>query len=148
MIGAARLFGATGVLGRNEAGEGHETRCIREAAGVAEFGGDREGGEIVDAAETAQPLDPRAQGLDGQQIPEFELDGVQTGDGFINGSHVGPMRLLKRGQRPALSLEPLGVALGPRAFGGGEATAMAQEKVREAVPGAQQIRADIFAAAK
>ena len=36
----------------------------REAAGVAEFGGDGQGGEIVDAAEAAEALDAGAQRLE------------------------------------------------------------------------------------
>jgi hypothetical protein len=41
---------------------------------------------------------------------------VEACDGFVNGAHIGPMRLLEGGQRPALRLEPLGMPFGPRAF--------------------------------
>jgi hypothetical protein len=57
---AARLFRATRIFGRDEAGEGHDARGGRKAAGVAQFRGDGQRGEIVDAAEAAEALDARA----------------------------------------------------------------------------------------
>ena len=57
---AARPFGAAGMLGRDEASKGHQARRGREPARVAEFGGNGQGGEIVDAAEAAQALDAGA----------------------------------------------------------------------------------------
>ena len=103
---AARLFGATGVFGGDESGEGHQTGRSGKAARVAEFGGDGERGEIVDAAEAAQPFDAGPQGLDGEQVAQFEVDGVQAGDGLVDGADVGAMGVFEGGQRPALGLQP------------------------------------------
>ena len=57
-------FGPAGILGGDQAGEGHQTRGRRKAAGVAEFGGKGQRREVVDAAEAAEAFDPRLQRLD------------------------------------------------------------------------------------
>jgi hypothetical protein len=41
------------MLQRNQADEGPGPRRTGEAAGIAQFGGDRQGGQIINAAETA-----------------------------------------------------------------------------------------------
>jgi hypothetical protein len=65
---AARLLRPAGMLRGHQADEGHEARGRGKATRVPQFGGDREGGEIVDAAETAEALDPGLQRLDRQEI--------------------------------------------------------------------------------
>ena len=72
-----------------------------KAARVAEFGGDGERGEIVDAAEAAQALDAGPQRLERQQVAQFGVDGLEPGDGFVDGADVGAVGLLERGERPA-----------------------------------------------
>jgi len=47
-----------------------------------------------------------------------------------------------------LGLEPFVMAFRPRLFRSGEAPPMAEEEVREAMAGAQQIGADVFATAE
>ena len=120
---ATRPGGATRVLGRDEAGEGHDPRRRGKPAGIAEFGGDRQGREIVDAAETPEPLDARSQRLDRQQVAQFGIDRLEAADRFIDGADIGAVGLLERGQRPALRLQPLGVPLRPGFFRRGEAPA-------------------------
>jgi hypothetical protein len=133
---AARLFGAARVFGGHEAGKRPHPWRRGEAAGVAEFGGDGEGGEIVDAAETAQALDACAERLDGEQIAEVGIDGLQPAEGFGDRTDVGAMGLLKRRAGPALGLQPGGMAFGPGPLGGRESPPMAEEKFREPVSGA------------
>src|SRR6266566_3584743 len=145
---AADGSGAARVFGRNQTHEGHGAGRRGKAARVAKLRSDRERGEIVDAAEAAQAFDPVAQRVDGEKLAQLEIDGVESGDAFIDGTYVGPMGVLQGRQRPALGLQPLGVAFGPRAFGRGKAATVAQEKVREAMSGAEEIRADVFAAAQ
>jgi hypothetical protein len=76
----------------------------RQSGGHRRVRRDGERGEIVDAAEAAQARDPGREGFERQQIAQFGIDRVQPGNGFVDGADVGPMRLLKRGQRPALRL--------------------------------------------
>ena len=71
---AARLFGAARMLRRHEADKGHRPRGGREPPRVAEFGGDGQRGEIVDAAETAQALDAGPQRLQREQVPQIGID--------------------------------------------------------------------------
>jgi hypothetical protein len=100
--------------------------------------------EIVNAAEAAQSLDARSQRVQRQQVAEFGVNGAQSGDGFVDRADVGAMRLLERRKRPALRLEPLGMRFGPGLFGAGEAAAVAQQEVREAMASAEHIGADVF----
>jgi hypothetical protein len=55
------------------------------------------------------------------------------------------MRLLERGQGPALDLQPFGMPFGPGLFRGGEAATMAQEEFRESMPRTQEVGADVLA---
>ena len=128
--GAARLFGAARVFGRHEAREGHHLRRGREPSGITQFGGDRQRGEIVNAAEAAETFDASAEGLDGEEVTELGIDGVESPDGLIDRPHVRAMGLLERGDRPALRLPPGGMACGPRLLRPAEATDMTQEKLR------------------
>src|SRR6185436_8737706 len=73
---------AAGVLGWNETHEGHDARRGGKAAGVAEFGSDGKCGELVDAAEAAQALDAGAQRFDGEEVAQFEVNGLEAGDAF------------------------------------------------------------------
>ena len=146
--GATCLFRSAGVLGGNQAGEGHQARRRRKATRIAQFSGDGQGGEIVDPAEAAQALHAGTQRLDGEEIAQLEVDRLEAGDRFIDGADVGAMGLLQRRQWPLLRLQPGGVPFGPRAFGSGEAAAVAQEEVREAVPRAEEIGTDVFATAQ
>src|SRR5688572_4478995 len=145
---ATGLFGPTGILRRDQAGKRHDAGGGGEAPGIAQFGGDGEGGEIVNAAEAAETFDAGAERLDGEEVPELGIDRVESPDGFIDRSHVRAMGLLERGDRPALRLQPGRMACGPRLLRPGKATAVTQEKLREPVPRAQQIRANIFATAQ
>ena len=70
---------------------------------------------------------------------------LEPGDAFVDGADVGAMRLLERGERPALGLQPVGMAFRPRLLGRGEAAAVAEQEFREAVPRAEEIGADVFA---
>jgi hypothetical protein len=56
---AAGLFGAAGMLGRHESDKGHRARGRGEAARIAQFGSNRQRGEIIDPPETPQPFDAR-----------------------------------------------------------------------------------------
>jgi hypothetical protein len=55
--GSARLIGATRVFRRDQTGKCHEARGGGEAAGITQFRGNGQGGEIVDAAEAPKALD-------------------------------------------------------------------------------------------
>lgn len=145
---AAGLFGATGIFRRDQAGKRHDAGGRGEAPGIAQFGGDGEGGEIVNTAEAAETFDAGAERLDGEEVTELGIDRVESSDGFFNGPHVGAMRLLERGDRPALRVQPGGMAGRPRLLRPGEATAVTQEKLGEPMPRAQQIRANVFATAQ
>ena len=57
---AAHLPGAAGVFGRHQPDEAHHARGGGKAARIAEFGGDGQRGEVVDAAETAQAFNAGA----------------------------------------------------------------------------------------
>jgi hypothetical protein len=54
------------------------------------------------------------------------------------------MGLIEGWQRPRLGPKPGVVALGPRLLRGGKPAAMAEEELREAMPRAEQISADVF----
>src|SRR5688572_21040323 len=58
------------------------------------------------------------------------------------------MRLLERGNGPALRVKPVRVPFRPGPLRGGRPPPMTEEKLREPMSGAQQIRADIFPAAQ
>lgn len=64
---AARLSRPTGMLRGHESHERHGARRRGESARIAQFGGDRQRGEIVDPSETAQALDSRPQRLEVEQ---------------------------------------------------------------------------------
>ena len=128
--GAAGLLGATRMLRGDEADEGHRTRRGGKSARVAELGGDGQRGEIVDAAEAAQPLDARAERLQVEQAAQVLLDGAETRDGFLDGAQIRAMRLIESGQRPGLRPQPRLVTFGPGLLGGGEAAAVAEQEFR------------------
>ena len=142
--GAAGVFGAAGMLGRNQPGEGHQARGRRETARVAEFGGDGQRGEIVDATEAAQAFDPGTQRREGEQVAQFLVHAVQPRDGLIDGADIGAVGLREGRQWPALRLQPLGVPFGPRAFGGREAAPVPQEEMGEAMPRPEEIGANVL----
>jgi len=141
---ALHALGSARVFGRDQADEGHRAGRGGKAMRVAEFGRDGQGGEIINAAEAPQALHPRAQRLQIEQRQEIGFDGAKPGQDFIDGSEIGTVRLLERGQRPRLRSQPRVVALGPRLLRPGEAAAVAEQEFREPVPGAQEIRADVF----
>jgi len=101
---AAGLFGSTGILRWDQAGKGHHSGGGGEAPRVAQFGRDRECGEIVNAAEAAEPFDAGAERLDREEVTEFGIDRVESPDGFIDRSQVRAMGLLERRDRPVLGL--------------------------------------------
>ena len=145
---AAGLFRPTGILRRDKAGKRHDAGGGGKAPCIAQFGRDGQGGEIVNAAEAAEAFDAGAQRLDGEEVAELGIHRLQSPDGFIDRPHVRAMGLLECGDRPALPLQPGGMAFRPRLLRPGEATAVPQEKLREPVSRAQQIRANIFATAQ
>src|SRR5262245_45739191 len=57
----ARMFGTAGMFGRHESDKGHRAGRGRESTGITQFGGDRECGQIIDAAKAPQTLDARSQ---------------------------------------------------------------------------------------
>ena len=73
---------------------------------------------------------------------------MQAGDGFVHRADVGAMRLLEGGQRPPLRLQPFSVPFGPGPRGQCDAATMAQEEMREAMPRAEDIGADVLATAE
>src|SRR5436309_2892650 len=73
---ALRAFGATRVLGGHEADKRHGARSGRKAARVAEFRGDGERGQVVDAAEAAQPLHTRTERFEIEQRAEILFTGA------------------------------------------------------------------------
>jgi hypothetical protein len=145
---AAHAGRPAGMLGRDEAGKGHQPRRRRESACVPELRRDGEGSEIIDAAETSQSSDARAERLERQEIPELRIDGLKSGPRFLDGARVGAMRLLEGRQGPALCVEPRRMTFRPRLFRGREAPAMAQQKLGEPMARAEKIRANIFATAE
>ena len=110
---AARLTRSTGVLRRHEADEGHRARRRAEPARIAEFGGDRQGSEIVYAAKTPQSTHPRSQRLKVDEGSQVLFHTAEAGDGFVNGAQTRGVRLLERRQRPRLRAEPGGVGASP-----------------------------------
>src|SRR6187549_1076993 len=78
--GTVGAFRAARMLRGDEAHEGHGRGRAAKAARIAELGGDRQRGEIVDAAEAAQALDPGSQRLEIEQRAEVVLDRAETGD--------------------------------------------------------------------
>ena len=71
---ALRALRPARVLGRDETDEGHGAWGGGEASGIAELRRNRERGEIVDAAEAAQPLHTGAQGLEREEGAEILLE--------------------------------------------------------------------------
>jgi hypothetical protein len=119
--------------------------AVAKRRGFAELGGDGQGGQIVDAAETAKALDAWPQRLEIKERPQVLLDGLEPRDRFIDGAEVGPMRLIKRRQRPRLGAQPGIVPFRPCLLRGGEAAPVAEQEFRESMAGAQQIGANVFA---
>jgi hypothetical protein len=104
--------------------EGHGARRGGKASGVAEFGGDGERGEIIDAAETAQALHTRAQRVEIEQGTQVLFDGPEPGDDFVHGPQIGAMGLVERRDRPRLCPQPGIVTLRPGLLSGGKPAAM------------------------
>jgi hypothetical protein len=113
-----------------------------------DIGGKGERGEVVDAAEAAEAFDAGAERFEREEIAQLLVDTVQPGHGVIDGAEIGTVGLLQRRQRPSLRLEPRGMAFGPRALGGGEATPVPEEEVGQPMPGAGEIGANVFATAQ
>src|SRR6185295_6673074 len=61
---------------------------------------------------------------------------------------IGSVRLVQRCNRPGLVPQPRIMTLRPRLLRAGKSAAVPQQKLREAVPGAQEIRADVLATAQ
>src|SRR5437763_3396748 len=120
---ALRTFGATRVLGGHEADKRHGAGGGRKAPWVAELGGDGERGQVVDAAEAAQPLYTRTERFEIEQGAEILFNGAKARDGFLDGAQIRAVGLIEGGDRPRLCAKPHVVALGPGPFGPGEPTA-------------------------
>ena len=136
------------MLGRHQPDKGHRARGRAEATRVAEFRGDGQRREIVDAAETPQSLDSGPQRLEVEQGPEVRFDVAQSGDGFVDRAQVGGMRLIERRDRPGLSPEPRVMAGGPGRLRPREPSAVAQQEFGQPVTRAQEVRANVFATAE
>ena len=147
-LGDAALgaFRATRMFGRNEADKRHGARRGGEATRVAELRGNRERGEVVDAAKAAEALHPGAERLEIEEGLQLGLDVAESAQHLIDRSQVRPVRLIERGERPRLGAEPGIVALGPRLLRGGEPTAVPEQEFGEPMPSAEKIGADVFAA--
>ena len=77
------------------------------------------------------------------------FDRLQPRDGFVDRPHVRAMGLLERGDRPASAPAASASWRFVHAFFvAGEAPAVPQEKLREPMPRAQQIGADVLATAQ
>ena len=72
------------------------------------------------------------------------LDGAEAGDGFVHPAEVRAVRLVERGQGPRLGAQPGLMTLRPCFLGRGEAATVTEQEFGEAVPGAQEIGADVF----
>ena len=121
--------------------------AVRKATRVAELGGDGQRRQIVDAAEAPQALRRAPAAARGRAGRGDLFDGPEAGDGLLDGPQIGAVRLLERGERPGLGPQPGVVPLGPRLLRGREPPAMA-ERIWRAGAGAQQVRANVFAAAQ
>ena len=119
---------AAGVFRGDEAGKGHEAGRGGKPTRIAQFGGDGQGGEVVDPAEAPQARGAGAERFDREQVPQLEVDRLQPAEGFVDGADVGAMGLFEGGQRPALRLKPLAVALGPGLLSGGKAAAVPEAR--------------------
>jgi hypothetical protein len=129
-----RAFRPARVLRGDEADESHRRGGGGKATRVAQLRRDREGGEVVDAAEAPEPRDPWTQRLKIEQRTEIRFDVTEAGNHFIDRAQIGPMCLIEGGQRPRLRAEPDVVALRPGLLGRREPTAMAEEELRKAMP--------------
>jgi hypothetical protein len=132
----AGLGRPTGVLRWYQSDKGHQAGGGRKARRVAQFGGDRQGREIVDASKAAETAGPGPQRLEVEQGPQVLLDGAQPRHDFIDGPQLRLMGLRERGEGPRLRPYPDVVPLGPRARRR-EPAAVPQQEFREPVPGAE-----------
>src|SRR5688572_31024200 len=94
--------GAARMLRRDEADVGHQPRGRGKAPRIAEFRRNREGGEVVDAAEAPQPSHPFVQGLEIEEGAEILLDVAEASDDLVDGTEIRTMRLIEGRQRPPL----------------------------------------------
>ena len=145
---AARLFGAARVFGWDQAGKRHHARRRRKAARVAQFGGDGQRGEVVDAAEAAQAFHTPAQRLQREELTQVRVDGLEARKRIVDGTDIGAMRLRQCRQRPRLGVQPRMVARVPRALGLGKPATVAEQEFREPMPRAEQIGLNVFTTAQ
>ena len=133
-------------------GPGRQRPSVRgadgETARVAEFGGDRQRREIVHPAETPQRSTRARSGSSVTSGPQVRFHGPEPSDRFIDGAQIS---LDASGRAPAAATPA------PAARCRAASTTpswspvkrrRAQQKFREAMPRAQQIRADVFATAQ
>ena len=130
------------MLGGDEPDKRHDAWRRGEAAGVAEFRGNRQGGEVIDAPKTPQTFDARPQRLKDQQCPQILFDAAQSSDGLIDGAQVGAMRLVEGRDWPGLLAQPAVMAL-LRPSRSGSPTM--PEQHREPVARTQEIRVHVLA---
>ena len=139
-----------GMLRRDQADERHRARRRGKAARVAEFGGDRQ------AVRSSMPRKQRSRwttrarsGSSVEQRAQVLFDGARAARRLHRRRADRPdASESSAGQRPRLRAQPGVVPLRPRLLRGREAPAMAEEEFREPMPRAEQIGADIFAAAQ
>ena len=125
--------------------------CARgrgEAARITEFGGDRQRREIIDAAETAQPLDARPQRLEVEQAAQIVFDRAEPRDGFVDRAQIGPCVCSSAGSGHVCARSQASCRLDHAFLVAGEAAAVAEEKFREAMPRAEEIGADVLTTAQ
>ncbi len=144
---ATGLFGAAGVLGRARGPtKRHRARGRGEAARIAQFGGNRQRGEIIDPAETPEPFDARPQGLERVRSPRSSSSGAQPRDRFIDGAQVGGVGLVERlATATAAHAARRSCAFDHAFFVPVNRTTVPAAGIRQAMPRAQEIGPDVFA---
>src|SRR4029453_1339777 len=82
---AAGACRAAGVFGGDEAGKGQGPRGRGKGAGVPEFGGDGQRGEVIDAPKASETLDARPERFDREQIAQLGTDGLEACGALVDG---------------------------------------------------------------
>ena len=129
---------STGVFRRDKSDEGHHGPGRWEASGVAEFHGEHQGAEGVDAPEAAQARDSVLERRLGHERLQVCFDVVEPTPRFIDGAQIVRMGVCERRQLPLLGAEPL-VILGAPRSGAGEPPPVPEDKLSEPLPRAEHI---------
>jgi hypothetical protein len=106
-------FRAARVLGRDEANAGRRARGSGKATGIAEFGRDRQGSQIVDATEAPEAVDTTLERLEREQRAQDGFDVRKTSHDLVDGTEIGAVCLIECADRPDLRPEPRVVTVRP-----------------------------------